>query len=178
MRYIMMMLIVGFAATASAEESVATTLPTEIAKSVKAQLEPVGKGTYRKFGFRVYNATLWAPGGSWDAEQPYALQLQYTRELSKETLVDAVYDDIAEQNVADEPTLVKWKTTLNETLPEVKENDEIVGLYLPGKDARLFFNGKQVGRITDASFTKAFFNIWLGNGADKTLRAKLLGHMK
>ncbi len=69
----------------------------------------VGSGTYRKFGFSVYRATLWAPDGKWDPAKPYALELHYTRSVSKDTLVDTVADDIRDQNVADEATLVNWE---------------------------------------------------------------------
>ncbi len=51
----------------------------------------------------------------------------------------------------------------------------IIGLAMPGKHSLLFFNGKQTASIDDAAFSKAFFNIWLGDGADEDLRANLMG---
>jgi len=150
-------------------------LPPTIIAQVHLPLEKVGSGIYRKFGFSIYRATLWAPGGTWGADRPYALELHYLRSLSQDTLVDAVVDSIEDQNITDASTLASWKTELTQTLPAVEDGDVIVGLTVPGKKSLLFFNGKQVASIEDQAFSKAFFNIWLGDDADQDLRAKLLG---
>ena len=39
----------------------------------------VGSGTLRVFGLRIYDATLWSPGGNWAPDQPFALELRYAR---------------------------------------------------------------------------------------------------
>ena len=41
--------------------------------------EAVGSGTLRVFGLRIYDATLWSPGGGWAPGQPFALELPYAR---------------------------------------------------------------------------------------------------
>ena len=148
-------------------------------ESVSAQMDTapakVGHGTYRKLGFRIYDATLWAVQNKWDAAKPYALQLSYTRDLSKETLVDTVMDDITDQGVADEATRTRWKEVLNASLRDVKEGDALVGLALPGKKTLLFYNGVNIASIEEQAFSDAFFGIWLGERADEALRSKLLG---
>lgn len=153
-------------------------LPAYAKAHAKQELTQVGSGTYRKVGLRIYNATLFAPGGEYDANKPYALKLQYKRALSKETLTGAVYDGIKEQDVADEDTLQRWKKTLDEVLPAVKNGDVILGLSVPGKDARLFYNGKEIARIREPAFADAFFGIWVGSKADAKLYAELLGNTK
>lgn len=159
-----------------AQENAPSALPPSIAKQAPAALSPVGSGTYHKLGFSIYRATLWAPGGAYDPNKPYALELHYNRSLSKDTLVSTVMDDIRDQNVADDVKLTEWEKTLNTALPAVQDGDVIIGLAVPGKKSVLFFNGKETTSIADPVFSKAFFNIWLGDHADETLRNKLLAN--
>jgi hypothetical protein len=150
-------------------------LPESVSVQLRLPLSEVGSGTYHKFGFSVYRATLWAPDGVWDATKPYALQLHYMRDVSKQTLVDTVSDDIREQEVADEVTLARWEEILNAELPAVSDGDTIIAVAMPGKKSLVFYNSKKIFNIDDPAFSKAFFNIWLGERADDSLRAKLLG---
>lgn len=156
-------------------EDEARPLPGTVNEIVKTPLAKVGEGTYRKLGFRVYDASLWAPQSTWDAGKPYALQLCYTRDLSKETLIDTVMDDIGEQKIADETTLAKWKAVLDTSLSDVKDGDALVGVTVPGKKTLLLHNGVAIVTIEDQAFSNAFFSIWLGKNADEDLRSKLLG---
>jgi hypothetical protein len=161
-------------ASARADDPPAS-LPLAVQHYFNAPPAEIGNGTYRKFGFRVYNASLWSRDRNWDPAKPYALKLHYTRGVSKETLVDTVIDDIRDQNVADDATLARWENMLKQDLPEVQEDDELIGLCMPGKSSLLFYNGKQIASIDDQNLSRAFFNIWLGDGADDDLKAKLLG---
>lgn len=147
----------------------------EIAGSGKATapLIRVGSATYRKLGFTIYHATLWAPGGVYDANKPYALQLRYARDLSQDTLVDAVATDVKDQEQPDPMTMAAWQQTLNEVLPAVKDEEELIGVSVPGSDAKLFFNGKYHATMKDKRLARAFMGIWLGDKANPDIRAKL-----
>ena len=153
-------------------------LPQALTAQLHAPLVKIGSGTFRKFGFSIYKITLWAPGGSWSDKKPYALQLHYTHSVSKDTLVDTVMDDIRDQNVGSESQLTTWEKMLNDTMPSVEDGDALIGLAIPGKKSLLFFNGKKLTSIDDPVFSDAFFNIWLGETADESLRDKLLGIAK
>jgi hypothetical protein len=168
---LILLVLAGSFGTAYAD----TPLPEPVRVVLPTPVAAVGSGTYRKFGFSVYTATLWAPGGTWDAHKPYALALRYNRDVSKDTLVDTVMDDITDQNVADTNTLAEWRKILTAALPDVSDGDIIIGTAVPGKKSQLFYNGKQVAAIENETLSKAFFNVWLGDQADPTLRAKLLG---
>lgn len=170
--------LVGVAAPAPSyaeEQSMENILPEPVSAQIKVPLQKVGEGNYRKLGFKIYHATLWAPDGVWDAKKPFALHLKYARDLSKDTLMDAIMDDIREQGVADEATMNRWQDTLGKVLPEIHENDVIIGLCIPGKKSQLYFNGKSLITIDDKAFSDAFFNIWFGPHANESLRKNLLG---
>ncbi len=134
----------------------------------------VGSGKYKKLGFNIYKVALWAPGGQYDKLKPYALQVHYLRSLSKDTVVGSVVEDVRDQKMADDSTMDEWENMLTKTLPAVEEGDEIVGLSLPGKPSKLFFNGKQIASIEDKRLSDSFFNIWLGEIANQDLRSQLL----
>lgn len=167
-----------FTSPTLAENEMNDTLPAAIIKYSPAPLMPVGSGTYRKLGFSVYKATLWAPNSLYNPNKPYALELHYTRSVSKDTLVDTVMDDIREQNVTDDETLSKWQTILTNALKPVEDGDTMIGLAVPGKNSRLFFNGVETASLNDPAFSKAFFNIWLGDHADENLKNKLLANAR
>lgn len=171
MSVIMMGLCAGFATAGGAAVDA---LPAAVAERSAMPLAPTGSGAYHKLGFTIYNATLWAPGGTWHQGKPYALQLRYKRSLSRETLVSSVIDNIRAQGKTDEATLGKWEKNLNETLPSVRKNDELVGLSVPHKNTQFFLNGNLLATISDQAFSDAFFGIWLGNAADPALRTALL----
>ena len=119
--------------------------------------------------------SAWTANGAWNPQKPYALQLRYTRDVSRDTLVDTVMDDVRDQGVADDDTLERWNKILVSVMPDVVEGDTITGLCLPGKKSLLFYNGKKIASIDDLAFSKAFFDVWLGDQADPDLREKLLG---
>ncbi|MDP9127922.1 MAG: chalcone isomerase family protein [Pseudomonadota bacterium] len=150
-------------------------LPAKVSNLVHVPLAKVGSGNYRKLGFKVYTATLWAPEGVWSAEKPFALEVVYARKLSRDTVFDAVMEDIRDQGVADEATLKRWEGVLTAAIPAVEENDTIIAVSRPGKQALLFHNGTQIASIDEKPLSNAFFNIWLGDKADESLKRKLLG---
>ena len=152
-------------------------LPAAITKQIAGNLQPVGSGKYKKLGFTIYNATLFAPQANWQAAKPYpyALQLKYARSLSKETLLDALMENISDQKTADAKTLKRWKGLLKQYLPAVKEGDVLVALSNPKKNSEIYFNGTKIGDIPEKPLSDAFFGIWLGKTADSELKSKLLG---
>jgi hypothetical protein len=150
-------------------------LPHAVEAQLKTPLVAMGSATYRKFGFSVYRITLWTADGTWNRQKPFALELHYVRDVSKDTLVDIVMDDLREENVAGDDTLEGWHKTLNAVLPDIKQDDTIVSLYLPDKPkSPLFYNDKVILSTSDKAFMKAFVDIWLGPTADERMRGKLL----
>lgn len=170
--YFIAALLLAYAPEGRAQD---LSLPAAISSQVGESLKPVGSGNYSKLGFNIYQARLWAPQGDFKRSEPYALQVEYKRDLSKDTMVDAVMEDIRAQKKADATTMDKWESQLARVMPAVRKGDELVGVSEPGKPARLFYNGQQIASISDKRLAESFFNIWLGPVADATLRAQLTG---
>jgi len=142
------------------------------AESPIAGLQRWGTGEFRRFGFLVYEATLWATGSD-PLRPPLALGLTYRRSIAGKAIAEA---SVAEMRrfVGDEARLRDWGERLARLFPDVQRGDRIVGLHLPDR-ARFFFNDRELGAIDGAEFAAAFFAIWLdARTSAPELRAALL----
>jgi hypothetical protein len=136
-----------------------------------AGLKRWGNGQFRRFGFLVYEATLWA--GDDPQRPPLALRLDYKRTLAGAAIAEASVKEMRGLGV-DEASLKRWGELMTRIFPNVKEGDFIVGEYVPGV-ARFHFNGRLLGEVADADFARWFFGIWLdAKTSAPELRAALL----
>ncbi len=61
-------------------------------------------------------------------------------------------------------------------LPDVETGDQIAGVHRPGAGARFYLNGRRLGEIDSAAFSRAFFSILLDpRTREPELRAALIG---
>lgn len=131
-----------------------------------------GSGEFRRFGFLVYTATLWA--GDDPLRPPLVLQLIYKRDIAGAAIAEASVKEIRQLGLADEATLARWGGLMTGLFPDVRPGDTIIGEYR-ADGARFQFNGRQLGRIEEAAFAHAFFAIWLDpRTSAPDLRAALL----
>ncbi len=136
-----------------------------------AGLKRWGNGQFRRFGFLVYEATLWA--GDDPQRPPLALRLDYKRTLAGAAIADASVKEMRALG-ADEVALKRWGEQMTRIFPNVKDGDFIIGEYVPGS-ARFYFNGRLLGEVADADFARLFFGIWLdAKTSAPELRAALL----
>lgn len=156
--------------------SAAARLPVPVDHAERWQVQ--GSGEMRWFGFSLYSARLWHNGPRWQADAPYALELQYRRNFSAEQLVTTSIEEIQRLGTRDEQRLQQWRTVLMRVFPSVREGDVIVGLHEPGRGARFFHNGQAIGEKVDAALAAAFFGIWLDpRTRAPALRARLLAEV-
>lgn len=116
-----------------------------------------GSGAFRRFGFHVYDATLWA--GDDPLQPPVALRLDYQREIKGKAIAQASIKEMR-TFVADEARLAAWSEQMARIFPDVKAGDHIVGLWHAG-GAHFLQDERTLGRIDDTAFARAFFAIWL-----------------
>lgn len=136
-----------------------------------AGLQRWGSGDYRRFGFLVYRATLWA--GDDPAVPPLALRLDYRRSIAGVAIAEASVREMR-RFVDDEPRLAGWGKRMASLFPDVVDGDHLVGLWLP-EGARFLQGGRLLGEVRDPAFAQAFFAIWLdARTSAPELRAALL----
>ncbi|MDZ3993855.1 chalcone isomerase family protein [Pseudomonas sp. Teo4] len=138
----------------------------------------VGQGDFTWFGLRVYQARMWSPAVQVSWEQPFALELIYRRELSRDTLVQASLDEMRRLGgpSVDEARLAAWESEMRKAFVDVQPGQRITGLYLPGKGGRFYVDGALRHTVADTAFARAFFAIWLdARTRHPQLRRELLG---
>ena len=178
------------AASASAALALALLMCTEAAAQVPAAQEPPpavaaaspglrlrGSGSFRWFGLKIYDAILWtreAPAE--DFTQPFALMLRYARNLKGTAIAERSVEEIESLGIGSAQKRRDWGVAMARLFPDVAEGTTLTGLHLPGQGARFFLDGKPLGEIADAEFSRAFFSIWLdARTSAPDLRAALLG---
>lgn len=146
-----------------------------LAPESPAQWRALGQGEMRWLGFRLYEATLWVSGERYQDSAPFALQLRYAREISRDRLVSSSVSEMRRLGWRDEAQLRRWESALESIFPDVAAGHVIVGVSLPGRGAAFFHDGRPVGEVADPEFARAFFAIWLdARTRAPELRARLL----
>lgn len=135
-----------------------------------------GKGLYTWYFFDVYNAVLRGHKGDDLFEHPLSLELSYLRSLSGK--------DIAKQSAKElisigrsKEEVKNWSEEMNQIFPDVGSGDSILANYKPESGIVFYLNrDKEIGKIKDKTFAKAFMDIWLSEKTSaEDLRKKLLG---
>ncbi len=122
-----------------------------------AGLKRWGSGEFRRFGFLVYEATLWA--GDDPQRPPLALRLDYKRNIEGKAIAEASVKEMR-RLVSDEAQLRQWGEQMQRIFPDVKPGDHILGVYRPD-GARFYQDDRLIGAIGSPGFAEAFFGIWL-----------------
>lgn len=146
-------------------------LPAFAAPDPALGLRRWGSGDFRRFGFLVYHATLWA--GDDPLQPPLALRLDYKRSIAGSAIAEASVKEMRQLGAA-EADLKRWGAEMARVFPDVRDGDHLTGLYRPD-GAAFLFNGAARGEIADPEFARRFFAIWLDpRTSAPELRAALL----
>jgi len=135
-----------------------------------------GSAELRHFGFKVYTARLWVGPTGYVPGQPFALDIEYAMALDGADLVATSVEEMRELGIRDEGVLARWARDMVAAFPDVKKGDRLVGLALPGIEARFYSGHGHLATIRDPAFVDAFFAIWLAaQTSAPEVRAGLLG---
>ncbi len=160
---------------AHAEPGAAPALPSVVSET-QSDWRSIGDVRFRKWGFHVYDANLWAADGKWAMEKLFALDIRYARTITGKALAGKSVEEMERMNFGDDAKRKNWLVEMERLFPDVQDGDRLVGVHVPGKEARFYNNSKLLGVVADAEFAVAFFSIWLDPRTSETfMRKKLLG---
>jgi hypothetical protein len=138
-----------------------------------------GTGVLKFFGFKAYDASLWltgAKGAQFGFNRTFALEIVYNTYIKASDINNTSLIEMTRISGASQDQVKSWSAFMAGMFVDVKSDDRLIGVHLPGAGARFFLNGKPLGETTDTQFSEAFFRIWLDAKARKPeLRAALLG---
>lgn len=138
--------------------------------------ELVGKGRMTYLGFKVFDAELYAPGGTYRASAPFALKLTYLRNFKGEAIAESSIDEIRRQGRASKSQLATWERQMRAIFPDVAKGQSLTGVRMSNGRTVFYAGNRKLGTISDPAFTESFFAIWLGNRTrNPQLRARLVG---
>lgn len=150
-------------------------LPAELARE-HPTMQRFGSARFVKWWMHVYDATLWTDGGRAPGDVTFALELRYAMPFSGADIAARSVEEIRRQGRYDEARLAAWSRAMEWIFPDVRPGDRLVGLALPGHEARFYDGRRLLGVVEDAAFVDAFFGIWLGERTSEPgLRRELLG---
>lgn len=139
----------------------------------------VGQTTLRRYGFHVYDSSLWFIGEKSDDlldTNTYALSITYARKISAQQLLSSTKKEWERLGFATRYPLDAWLTMLKNIWPSVEKGDQLIVVADKHGETTFFNNNSSLGTISDASFGHAFLSIWLDeNSRFKKNRKELLG---
>ena len=136
----------------------------------------VGQGRLTVFLWDVYDAFLYAPGGQWRPDQPFALKLSYLRRLYGQKIAERSTIEMRGQDFKDEEKLALWDEQMRRFFPDVDEGTSLTGIYTADGRSLFFFDNQEIGIFDDPEFGRQFFGIWLNEStSEPDLRQQLLG---
>ena len=160
---------------ALAMPGVAQMLPAVVTRDVPG-LTPVGEGTMRFFGLKVYDVRLWTGMNAFTHMDPFALELIYDLSLSGRDIAERSVKEMRGQGHSDEAKLKRWGEEMARIFPDIRQGDTLVGVSVPGKEARFYTRDKFIAAVADPEFARAFFDIWLSEKTSAPgVRRRLLG---
>ena len=138
-------------------------------------LKPLGDGRLRWFGLHVYDSSLWVPGESWSFERPFALDIRYAMSIKGRDLTERSLVEMKRLGYTDAQKLGRWESAMDRVFPDIRPGDRLVGVSVPGKEARFYSQDRFLGTVADPEFARAFFSIWLDPAtSEPKLRAQML----
>jgi len=139
-------------------------------------LQRLGEARMRFLGLHVYDISLWPAGGAFAFDRPFALELRYAMNFKGRDISARSIQEMKGLGYADPAKLARWQAEMDRLFPDIKPGDRLVGLHLPGKEARFFAGERPLGAVADPEFARAFFGIWLDEKtSEPKLRLRLLG---
>lgn len=161
---LLVLLWIAQAQGADMHAPVGAKVPVSVRNEI-ANARLAGQGTFRWFGFRIYDAQLWVGDRGYQPDAPdsarFALRLTYARDLYGSHIAQSSIDQIRKLGFGSAEQHEVWLKEMEALFPDVHEGTRISGIYLPGAGARFYLNGKPLGEIADPDFARAFFAIWL-----------------
>jgi hypothetical protein len=156
----------------------AASLPPPISADVveSKALTRRGEAVMRFFGLKVYDIRLWTPDRPHRDDEVFALELIYDLGLKGAEIAKRSAEEMRKIGYTDETKLKRWTEVMTKVFPDVKQGDTLVGVSVPGKEARFYSREKFIAAVPDPEFAKAFFGIWLSEKtSEPRLRERLLG---
>jgi hypothetical protein len=156
----------------------ASASPAEVSRAMP-NAERVGQASYTMLSVRLFSAELYANGGAFSWEQPFALSLTYQRSAQASTLINRSIREMSSRGAGNAQRLAPLRARFEQCFINVAEGDRFTGVSTSADTAVFYHNGVQRCEVRWPNFRRHFFGIWLAgrDGAAARLSAQLRGEV-
>ena len=130
----------------------------------------IGEGTLKVLMWEVYDLRLLTDGTSFSWNNKFMLEFDYSRELKKESVIDASLKEFKLQPNVTDKDIKAWEVYLEQVIQSVQKGAKASIMWVPDGQIIFHYEGSKPTTIENEKFARAFLNIWLG---EKTSRPKL-----
>jgi hypothetical protein len=136
-----------------------------VPQSYSQQLTLIGTTTFRYFGFKVYDAKVFAPSGTANVldvlgKAPVRLELKYARDLTAKDFIESGEAYMKDNDQIPFESIKQFSDQMNKLYQDVKEGDVYQIYFEPGQGVQLFLNDVPKGQVKNDTFAVAYLNIW------------------
>lgn len=150
--------------------------PGEVSRAMP-NAEKVGEAAYTLLSVRLFNAELYADGGSFSWARPFALTLTYDRSAGANVLINRSIREMSSRGAGNAQQLAPLRAQLERCFTNVSRGDRFTGVSTGHETAVFYLNGAQRCEVRWPNFRRHFFGIWLDgrDGAAARISAQLRG---
>ena len=137
----------------------------------------IGEGTLKVLMWEVYDLRLYTDGTAFSWQDKFMLEFDYSRELEKESVIDASLKEFKLQPNVTDKDIKAWEMYLEQVIQPVQKGEKATIQWVPDGQIIFHYEGSKPVFIENKQFARAFFNIWLGEQTSRPkLRSELLGN--
>ena len=130
----------------------------------------IGEGTLKVLMWQVYDLRLYTDGTPFSWNNKFMLEFDYSRELKKESVIDASLKEFKLQPNVTDKDIKAWEVYLEQVIQPVQKGNKATVQWVPEGQIIFHYEGSKPITIKNEKFARSFLNIWLG---EKTSRPKL-----
>ena len=135
----------------------------------------IGEGTLKVLMWEVYDLRLFTDGTPFSWKNKFMLEFDYSRELKKESVIDASLKEFKLQPNVTDKDIKAWEVYLEKVIQSVQKGAKASIIWVPDGQIIFHYEGSKPTTIENEKFARAFLNIWLGERTSRPkLRNKLL----
>ena len=130
----------------------------------------IGEGTLKVLMWQVYDLSLYTDGTPFSWSDKFMLEFDYSRELKKESVIDASLKEFKLQPNVTDKDIKAWEVYLEQVIQPVQKGNKATVQWVPEGQIIFHYEGSKPITIENDKFARSFLNIRLG---EKTSRPKL-----
>ena len=136
----------------------------------------IGESTLKVLMWEVYDLRLYTDGTAFTWQDKFMLEFDYSRELKKESVIDASLKEFKLQPNVSDKDIGAWEAYLEQVIQPVQKGTKATVQWVPEGQIIFHYEGSKPTTIENEKFARAFLNIWLGENTSRPkLKSQLLG---